>query len=411
MSNFEKGLLLLVLAAFLFIPSASFPVGQEPQIRVKLPGNLSEVSLTSSQGIILYQLEKGNQLHLLRKVEPFKPLKVWANNSTLSFSGSDVFYSGPFLVRSQNTDLSEVPQIKVNSTWYRGEFRIYRKKGGHALTVVNQLAVDEYLKGVVAVEMPPEWPVEALKAQAVAARTYAYSQLQNPMGDQYDICATQECQVYRGVTGETTNTNRAVEETFGEIATYQGMPIQAFFHSSSGGLTENSRDLLGQSVPYLSSVEDYDQNSPDSLWEKHYSASTLKEKLASRGIRVGTIKDIRVIATTSTGRAKSIKITGSQGTAYMTAATFRTMLGLKSTFFTVNASGKPADYSVQKASYSDENIFDDNRGNSFVVTGRGFGHGLGMSQWGARTMSEEGKSYQDIIGHYYPSSQLQNISW
>ncbi len=412
MSNFEKGLLLLVLAAFLFIPSASFPVGQEPQIRVKIPGNLSEVTLTSSQGIILYQEEKGKHLQLLKKVEPFKSLRIWANNSTLSFSGSDQFYPGPFVVLSQNTDLSEVPQIKVNSTWYRGEFKIYKKKAAHSLLVVNHLAVDEYLKGVVAAEMPPEWPVEALKAQAVAARTYAYSQLQSPLGDQYDICATQECQVYRGVTGETTNTNRAVEETFGEIATYLGTPIQAFFHSSSGGLTENSRDLLGQTIPYLSSVEDFDQNSPYSVWEKQYSASALREKLAERGIRVGALKDVKVIATTSTGRAKTIRVTGTQGTAIISAMVFRNMLGLKSTFFSVSGSGKSAaDYSVQKASYSDENIFDDNRGRSFVVVGHGFGHGLGMSQWGARAMSEEGKSYQEIISHYYPSSQVQNISW
>lgn len=407
--RFEKAMLLLLLAAFLFIPSASYSEGQEPEIRVKLPGSLSEVTLTSSQGIILYQMGQDDQLRQVKKVDAFKTVKVLANNKTLSISGSDEYYSGPILVRSQNTNPAEVPQIKVNRTWYRGEFMIHRNKG-RSLLVVNHLPMDEYLKGVVAVEMPPEWPLEALKAQAVAARTYAYSQMKDPLGACYDICATQECQVYRGVTGETQSTNRAVDETFGEVATYQGAPIQAFFHSSAGGLTENSRDLLGTSVPYLASVKDFDEKSPHSVWEKRYSASALKEKLAERGIRVGSLMEVQVVSTTSTGRAKSVKIVGSQGTTFMSGLSFRNMLGLKSTFFTVMSAGKPVEeYLVEKASYSDENIFDDNRGRSFTIIGRGFGHGLGMSQWGARTMAQQGKTYDEILHHYYPNSLLENM--
>jgi len=169
--------------------------------------------------------------------------------------------------------LAPDPLIEVNRHRYRGSIKIHQTHNKSGLTVVNTLPIDQYLYGVIPKEIPPDWNVEVLKAQAVAARTYALAHLEKHGEDGYGVCATTECQVYAGADSEMVRTNSAVDETSGLVMTYQGKLISAVFHASGGGYTEDSENVWGSFSPYLRGVVDYDQSGPDYRWEKQIKPS------------------------------------------------------------------------------------------------------------------------------------------
>ncbi|MGB9803921.1 SpoIID/LytB domain-containing protein, partial [Desulfofundulus sp.] len=195
---------------------------------------------------------------------------------------------------------------------YRGdmEFRL----DDRGITVVNQLGIEEYLYGVVPAEMPASWPAEALKAQAVAARSYVLAQMGTYASQGFDVLATQGSQVYRGYDGEHPAASRAVDETRGLVVTYRGRPISAVFHSSSGGYTENSEDVWVSCVDYLRARPDpFDRNPQNKHydWVRTYTADQLKEQLAASGYRFSQIYDLVEIERTSTGqRVKCLAVSG-----------------------------------------------------------------------------------------------------
>ncbi|MBM3266096.1 MAG: SpoIID/LytB domain-containing protein [Candidatus Sericytochromatia bacterium] len=284
--------------------------------------------------------------------------------------------------------------VRVGKRWYRGNLEIRPAPGG-GLVAVNTLDLEEYLFGVVPEEMPPGWPLEALKAQAVAARTYTVSRLGSRNDRGYDVKPTVEDQVYGGVSVEATASSAAVAATAGQILEYGGAPIQAYYCAGAGGYTEGAEAVQGfeRRLPgrrptgysYLQPVPDFDWDSPRWLWTVEIGRDELRGRLAAKGIDVGGIREIEITERSFTGRARWVMIRGDLGRREITGPAFRFALGLNSTLFSLATLP----------------------GGAFQLVGRGWGHGVGMSQWGARKLAEWGYDYDDILGHYYPGAELR----
>jgi stage II sporulation protein D len=274
---------------------------------------------------------------------------------------------------------------------YRGVLEFRPAQQG--LTIVNELPVEEYLYGVTPSEMPSSWPKEALKAQAVVSRSYALARLRAPAGDCFDVFATQSSQVYHGYDWENKATNNAVDETGGIIMTCGGLPVDAVFHSSSGGFTENAEDVWKYPLNCIQARDDpYDINEKFYNWKVIYSDEQLIKLLNDAGYHFKDIADLRELERTSTGaRVKRLEITGTDKDGMSVreeiynADKVRTVLGLKSSIFTMQKEFDEQEKNLVKV----------------TITGNGFGHGLGMSQYGARGLAEKGYSYQEILKYYY----------
>lgn len=275
-----------------------------------------------------------------------------------------------------------------------GEVELYGKKysgrlevwtGENGLYVINEIPLEEYLKGVVAAEVGAKWEEEALKAQAVASRTYALYQKQNNSKNSmlYHLTSSVLHQVYRG-NNISDNIVRAVDSTRGEILTYEDSPILAFYHSTSGGLTEDSFEVFGKSLPYLKPVETNSELSPFYVWEKRIAASDIQKAL-----NIPQIKDISLHSQTVTNRIRELKILTNNGEILYPAKDLRKNLGwdkLPSTLITELS--KDGDF--------------------FILRGKGYGHGVGMCQWSAQQMAKEGKSYKEILSKFYPGAVLKS---
>lgn len=300
---------------------------------------------------------------------------------------------------SRAWQLTVVPEgdglVFIGDRWYRGNVRLMRTSQG--FMAINQVDVEDYLASVIGKEMYVTWPIEALKAQAVASRSYALFKQKKRGKESYDLLSTTSSQVYGGLDGEAPSTREAVKSTRGQILAYNGQVIEAVFHSSSGGHTENSEQVWSSAVPYLKGVEDFDQNAPVYQWTVNFTAAQLRQRLPG----VGNIKALTPVQTTPNGRVRQIKITGDAGSQTMSGDQVRKALGLKSALFTAepqSQAGLVAGTPTVGAP------------STFVVSGRGYGHGIGMSQWGAHGMAQQGKTFQEIVLHYYPGTQIITVT-
>ncbi len=295
---------------------------------------------------------------------------------------------------------------------YAGELRVSIKND--KLQVINHIEIDKYLRSVVGSEMPKEFPLAALQAQAVASRTYAM-QLLNKKKD-FDIKATEDSQVYLGLESETPITRKAVRSTKSLVMIYQGKLINAVFHSSSGGRTEASGNVWKYQFPYLISVIDYDQNSPKYKWSREIPSAKLDDIFNE----LGGINSIKIIKKTKSNRVLKVLIYGPKGKKIFDGKTLRKNLNLKSTKFDLDLVLR--DVSNEREIYeTDYYINDPSLGldkeldqeftpqalppitNEYflLIKGLGAGHGVGMSQWGAKNMADKGASFRKILRHYY----------
>lgn len=270
--------------------------------------------------------------------------------------------------------------VFIGDRWYRGGISLVRTDGG--LTAVNNVNLEHYLYSVIGAEMSPNWPLEALKAQAVAARSYALYQRERGGNPTYDLGDTQGWQVYKGLESEATSTYAAVDATAGQVMVCNGKIIEAFFHSSSGGHTENVEEVWTEARPYLRGVPDYDRGAPVYEWSTSVSVSQLSNLISG----VGNIVSMQPEKTTKTGRVITMKVIGDSGQRAIDGEQIQRLLGLKSTRF-----------SIQKAN------------GIFQVYGKGFGHGVGMSQWGAHNLARSGANYQQMLYHYYQNASLAKL--
>ena len=305
---------------------------------------------------------------------------------------------------------AEGGDFQLKQRGYRGRLQVL--VGVSGLRAINHVGLESYLPSVVGSEMPASWPQAALRAQAVAARTYALRQ--RKPADPFDLSATVSSQVYKGVDAETPSTREAVLSTRGQVLMYGSSLANAVFHSSSGGATENSGDLWSQQLPYLVSVPDFDQASPVQAWQQRLEPEQLQQAFAE----IGGAQRIDVLSTTSTGRVRQARVSGPSGTLVVSGAQLRSRLGHRSTVvrFELAASELaaselaalpplpllPEQYEVGGFQPQVQLPLP-----SLLAVGRGYGHGVGMSQWGALGLAQRGQSYDQILRHYYRGTELR----
>lgn len=368
-------------AVFVVMPSQT-SASWQPEISVGLSQGVYEVQLSATNGK-LYVYENPEQKPIL-VVPQGGTLDVRMMREQLVVNGREI--KGERLVIQPETS----GFIQVNHTPYRGYIAILKRTG---LTVVNYVLVEDYLYGVVPKEMPPSWNVEALRAQSVAARTFALKNRKSHSAEGFDLCNTSHCQVYEGMPAETRTTTEAVDSTRGEVLFYKGTIMDALFHADSGGMTESSEYVWGSSVPYLRAVTEVQMQTQP--WNRTVSMSEFEEKLEKNGRAFGSLKEIRLSPLTigkgsydrsPSGRVRSAEFIGTKGRVTLSGNDLRSMFSLPSTLFDVR-SGRA----------------------DVIFSGYGFGHGLGLSQWGAKELADKGKSYKDILYHYYTGVTIEKL--
>lgn len=339
--------------------------------------------------------------------------------------------------------------FEYNDKKYRNSL-VVRRLPDSDFSIVNRLYMNEYLYGVLPKEMSGDWPIEALKAQAIAARNFALVNRGKHADQGFDLCTTTDCQVYGGYNVEKANSNLAVDETLGEYLVYDGDLVSCYYHSNSGGQTEDIENIWSGSLPYIKGVSDpYSIGQPNTDWTLHLTAAQIEKTLSSAGYVIGTYQGARIDQFSDNGRVTKITFLGSNGQATLLKEEMRKYFGyttLKSMYFSFGE--KPVDSHVSVmasdgmvsmnqdnlAVISSEGVSDltdtpywfDGRtlytpqnqssveretvsnGPLLTLYGHGYGHGLGMSQWGAKAMAEAGFDYKSILTHYYQGTQIVN---
>ena len=268
--------------------------------------------------------------------------------------------------------------LLIDDIKYMGKIVIY--KGRNGLYLVDEVPFEKYVEAVVSSEAGPDWNINALKAQAVITRTYALNQKLKEVSGVYDITSSVLNQLYRGDNG-TPTVERAVQETQGEILTYEGSPIMALYHSTSEGMTESSEEVFGKNYPYLKPVVSTSSLSPLKTWVRRIPLDEISLLTGVKGITA-----IKTVSLTSTGRVKELELCSEGGHKVVETKDLRKIFGWKrlpSTDFTFKI---------------EDGIC--------IFEGKGWGHGVGLCQWCAEEMAAAGKSYKDILNYYYPGATL-----
>lgn len=350
---------------------------------------------------------------------------------------------------------------------YRGKMVLEAKRG--LLCLLNMLSVEDYVKGTIKLEASPSWPEEALKAQIVVARTYALKNLGRHKEDGFDFCATEHCQRYGGINAEDPRTNALVDATRGVVLTYEGKIASVVYHSESGGYTDSALNVWGKDVPYLVAVPSpWEKDTPHAFWTVRLSKAEIETALRRAGYLPGYLQDIQFVSGQN-GRMKEVVLFSRNGRWVIPASKFREAIGaqiLLSTYFTVreektkekqpatrskekmSANSRPVRTSsykelLEKEDWTLDDIIaflelrekereevkkgkenpdietttpmvspppvleEEGAGEQFLFEGRGWGHGVGLSQWGAVGMAQEGYDFRAILSHYFPGCELK----
>ncbi len=286
--------------------------------------------------------------------------------------------------RPRGVLLSAAGPIRVDGRALVGEVEITQERG-RGLLVVNRLSLERYLEGLLGAEMSSSWPLEALKAQAVAARTYFMHRRLAREAEPFDLSASTLDQVYKGIGQEAARTRQAVAATRGEVLTWGNQPAETLFHACCGGRTRSAREAFGQAVPYLGEVDDPDcQACPQRVWSLSLPFARLAERLAAKGLLGGAIARIEA------GPDGALRIVPERGRELLLSPRRLRQL--------VGADSIPADRFTWKVA-----------GRALELGGRGRGHGVGLCQWGARGMAERGLGYKDILARFYPGLALRAL--
>ena len=298
-----------------------------------------------------------------------------------------------FIVARDDEYLEIVPKdglFKINnddSKIYRGSL-IVNNISDSQFALINKLNLEEYLYGVVEKEIGSYAPKEAIKAQAVAARTYAISHIGMFSKYGFDVTDSKYQQVYKGYSTEKDNVNKAVDETCGLVMYYNDIPIRAFYFASSGGKTENSENVWNSPIPYLVSVlDEYEINRREtSRWIVEFTKEQIEGMLANRNIVIGDLLDIQITKRSESGRVLELQYIGTTDTYTRTKNDVRLPLNLKSQWFWI-----------------------EKENDVYKFCGKGNGHGVGLSQVGAMGMADAGFGFLDILTHYFTGIEIKNV--
>lgn len=440
-------------------------------------GPLDSYKLTAREGFTLKQspeaasgadLSAHQTLQVKREGEQIRVLdaagnEVSADENGLTVPAGTVLQKGGILTGNGNPAL-----IALDGKSYRGGLSFVPDKNG-ALQPVNLIKTEEYLYGVVNSEMNFKNPAEALKAQAVVARSYALANPGRHRASGYDLCDSTHCQVYKGYGGENAATNRAADETAGFGLYYKGEPVAGFFYKNSAGHTQNAEDVWNDSVGYLRGVKD--EYSPTYTWKASFAFSELESKLQTAGHDIGTLRSVAVTKRNAAGAVDTVTFTGSKGEAAVSKEKVRRLLGMTAvkssvfslgsgqasaggptirltTFYVRDGSGKQtafdghfalgADGTARKLILNDSYLihekgiekigadlssggsrgtapgqgrtpFEDlpQTGNTLIINGYGSGHGVGMPQDSAIEMAKRGHTFDQILRYFYTDIEVR----
>lgn len=279
--------------------------------------------------------------------------------------------------------------IRLNGRDYPPPLEIVRS--GDGLAVVNELPLEDYVVGVLRAEASEKWPLEMLRAQAVVSRTYAAYHRSIAAGKPYHILASTLHQQYAGRVPASSPLWGAVRDTAGQVLLWEGEVFPAFYHTESGGYTEDPRMIFAaRNMPALKPVRcEFSAGSPHYYWSLDVRLTELTDALRKNDVDVGPVTAVDVTERTPSLRAATVTVHGARGSARLRGNDFRRMLGydaLRSTLFAVAVDGDWAHFS-----------------------GRGYGHGAGMCQWGAKGMAEQGYSARQILEFFYPGTVLGSL--
>ena len=345
----------------------------QPEIKIGLFGGVKSVTLKFSAPSIMIDTASKKTLKKFAADENVS-VNIW------SFTCNEVE------IRPEKIALNDL-RVTISGKIYFGGVKLLKKNS--ALTVINIAPVEEYLRGVLPKEMIQSWHIEALKAQAVAARTFVLKNRDKHKADGYELCATTHCQVYNGAeTFETTD--KAVAETRGEVLFHGGRTVDAPFHADSGGMTESAANVWGGNVAHLKAVAE--ETKFTQAWTVKFTISDFSSRMGSA---FGTLKNIKLTPLTigksasdrtTSGRVKSAQLIGTGKTVTMRGEEMRRKFSLPSTLFHIKIVG-----------------------NEIIFEGYGKGHGVGLSQYGAKFYAEKGWKYDKILAHYYQGAKLKKL--
>ena len=359
----------------------------------------SELTISINDKIIV-----SDDKYSLAEVATGNKLKFSSDSEKLKLTiGEKEFVKNIFFL----TPSDETEIIKIDGKKYRGRIIVFVSDS--EIKAVNQIGLEDYVKGVMTKEMPIGNGTEnynALKAFSICIRTYAYNKI-NENKVFFDIYPDTRDQVYGGVDGETEYTNSIVDETKDQILIYDNEPAIIFYHSTCGGYTEDISNVFSKkNIPYLNGIKDGDEAyckiSPRYEWVENYSESIFVERLYKAKLIESTdykLSDLKIESRFSSGRINELDIILNDGqeiqkTIYLTGNQIRSIIR--------NSDGK----SILKSTLFDI-IFDDK--NNIVINGKGNGHGVGLCQWGAIGQSKKGIDYRNILNHYFLGTTLKSI--
>ncbi|MGA7723164.1 MAG: SpoIID/LytB domain-containing protein [Ignavibacteriaceae bacterium] len=376
-----------------YIPSNSTP------IKVLLAEHGFNLSYVVESPLVLCKNEKA-----IAVVKNRNTLKFSVSGKNLKLKIADSAFEATYF---QLKPVEEDNSIFYNGKSYRGILKVVRD--GNTVKVINQLPLEDYLKGVVPAEMPTgrdDSYFEALKAFAICARTYALNRLKSN-SEVFDIYLDTRDQAYGGAGAEKESASRAVDETDGMILTYDNKPARVYYHSSCGGHTENVKFVFGlKNVPYLEGVEDGDppncSMASNFTWEEKYPEDVFIERLkvltfigdkkfSLKAVKIKSkdgsdrVSELDITLLTDNDEEKIIKLEGSKIRTVIRTADNNDIL--RSTVFDIS--------------------IDENK--TVIITGKGYGHGVGLCQWGAIHQSVEGRNYKDILSFYFPGTEVSRL--
>ncbi len=381
----------------------SLSVAVPDKIRVAIAEDVEEIELAVKGPYKITTIETGE---VLKEGEVLWQAKVRPFEHGIHFR---TFKEDYFKIYGIEIIPAKDPSIYVGKCLYRGRLQLIKTKQG-LLSVINVLNIEDYIKGVLYHEISHRWPPEAIKAQAIASRTFAIYQAQQRSDKEYYLRADVSSQVYRGVFAEKFRTSKAVDETAGQILMYRGKVLPAFFHATCGGRTEKASRLwkISSGVKPLRGVKcPFCENSPHFIWAKTISLDEIEDKISRAKEPTGKlphqlkssdvynnwcggkIKSIKILSRDRSGRVRSLRIKAGK-TIKMAAKEFRSILGTK----VLNSTN---------FSMSIEN-------NQVRFEGYGWGHGVGMCQWGAFSMAKKGYNCYQILRHYYPGANVVKLN-
>lgn len=349
-------------------------------VRVAIIEDRASVDLSLKGKYTISEIDTGKAL----KEGPYLNGKVTASTDGIVIGGRTIGSAGI------NIKVFRDSNIYIDTRRFRGSVDIIRKDNGKLL-VINYLDIDSYLYGVLYHEVSHRWPMECLKAQAITARTFALEQARKSKAQPYDLRCDIYSQVYGGRSGEKWSTTRAVDSTRGKVLTFNGDIFPAYYHATCAGHTEDAANLWNIDIAPLKGVPcNFCGHSKHYRWVKELPLSQVKAKLLGAGYKTGNISSVNILSRNRSGRNDKIEITDdAAGSMILTGKDFRQVFGpneIRSTKF---------DASI--------------RGANLALNGMGWGHGVGMCQWGAFGMSQRGKKCDEILKYYYPGAEITTI--